>query len=140
VIIGEGELLPELQAKVLEKKLSDHVDIMKFQQDFIKYIQHSDIFICNSLYEGLNNNIIHALAQGISIISTDCDFGPREILLNGKLGCLVTAGNKKEMVEAIWKISQEPNPNNSLHQQRVKDFSIVKISDAFYKLLSNIAS
>lgn len=140
VIIGEGELLPELQAKVLEKKLSDHVDIMKFQQDFIKYIQHSDIFICNSLYEGLNNNIIHALAQGISIISTDCDFGPREILLNGKLGCLVTAGNKKEMVEAIWKVSQEPNPDDSLHQQRVKDFSIVKISDAFYKLLSNIAS
>jgi glycosyltransferase involved in cell wall biosynthesis len=140
LIIGEGDLLPALQKKIVERNLSDHVDIIKFQQDFIKYIQHSDIFICNSLYEGLNNNIVHALAQGIPIISTDCDFGPREILLNGELGCLVGVGNKKEMIEAILSIAKESNFNTSLLKQRAEDFSIVKISNAFCKLLSNSAS
>ena len=45
--------------------------------------------------------MIEAQQVGTPIISTNCKTGPKEILLNGKLGELIPVGNKPILVKKI---------------------------------------
>ena len=47
------------------------------------------------------NILIQALACKANILSTNCMFGPKQILKNGKLGHLCEVGNINEMSKKI---------------------------------------
>ncbi|MEI7689097.1 MAG: glycosyltransferase [Candidatus Nomurabacteria bacterium] len=93
VIVGDGKLRDyliklsrELGMKTYSKfendDLNEYYDIYFFgsQENPFKYISNSSVFISTSLYEGFSNIILEALACGVPIVSSDCRFGPREIL------------------------------------------------------------
>ena len=46
------------------------------------------------------------------IISTDCPYGPREILNNGEYGILTKPGSSKELANAILKTTRKAKPPN----------------------------
>jgi len=92
-IIGDGELnnylvnlSKELGLKTFinfnDKNFDNSYDVyfLGSQENPFKYIYNSSIFIFPSLYEGFPNAILEALVCGVPIISSDCRFGPREIL------------------------------------------------------------
>ena len=62
-----------------------------------------DLYVLSSLWEGLPNVLIQALACNCNIISTDCDAGPREILEDGKWGRLVKVNDIDALANAIIK-------------------------------------
>lgn len=141
LIIGEGSEQKNLWALIKEKKLESNIDIINFNEHFLDYIFHSDIYISNSEFEGLNNNIIHALKQGKHVISTDCDFGPREILKNGKYGSLVQPGSQQAMVDKILEISNfSLNERKQIEnlQERAEEFSVEKNSEKFFSAIKQI--
>ena len=73
-----------MQIKLSKRKTNDlieDVDLIPFTDKFERYLYHSDLFICNSIYEGFNNNIVHALNQGIKVISRDCNYVLEKFLL-----------------------------------------------------------
>jgi glycosyltransferase involved in cell wall biosynthesis len=138
LIVGEGSEKNNLWALIKEKKLELNVDIIGFNDHFIDYIFKSDIYISNSEFEGLNNNIIHALKQGKHVISTDCEFGPKEILKNGKYGSLVPLGSEQAMIDKILEIANLPLSERMQidHlKERAEEFSAEKNSE---KLLNAI--
>ena len=53
------------------------------------YYKKANLFILTSLYEGFGNVLTEAAMFEVPIISTDCNSGPREILMNGKGGNLI---------------------------------------------------
>ena len=92
VILGEGELKDYL-VKLSEElglktyvwdrdKLSERFDVyfLGFQKNPFKFMARSKLFVFPSLWEGLGNVIIEAMACGVPVISADCRSGPREIL------------------------------------------------------------
>tara|TARA_B110000285_G_scaffold114706_1_gene130025 strand:- start:692 stop:985 length:294 start_codon:yes stop_codon:yes gene_type:complete len=57
----------------------------------------------SSLYEGCPNSIVESLILNLPVISSDCNSGPREILLNGKGGYLYKKSNYKSLLNKMRK-------------------------------------
>ncbi|HAP8953297.1 glycosyltransferase [Enterococcus faecium] len=82
VILGEGEDEFSENIKHLVKKmgLEEVILFPGYIKNPHKIIRDSLMFVFPSLYEGLGNVLLEALACGKAVISTDCLSGPREIL------------------------------------------------------------
>ena len=82
-ILGQGELKDGLEKLIEEYNLQDRVFLLGFQSNPFKYVSRSSMFVLSSLFEGLGNVVLEALACNVPIISTDCKSGPREIFAPG---------------------------------------------------------
>ena len=103
VILGEGDKREELNDMINELKLQNKVWMPGYEKNPYRFIKKSNLFVLSSLFEGLPNVLIEALALGVPCVSTRCKSGPREILLEGKGGYLVDVGNAQQMAEAMEK-------------------------------------
>lgn len=103
IIIGEGEKKDELLQVVDKLDLSYKVYLAGFKSNPHNYVKNSDLFVLSSLYEGLPNSLIEAIAVGTPAVSMNCLSGPSEILLNGEGGDLVEAENVEELAKNIIK-------------------------------------
>lgn len=83
VILGEGELRTELEQEIRRLQLEERITLMGFVYNPMDYVKEAEIFVFASIVEGLGNVLLETLREGVPVISTDCDFGPREILAPG---------------------------------------------------------
>ena len=92
VLLGDGELKAGLLQLCRRLGLSVHcaggeaprghedVILTGFRSNPYSYMARAKLFAFPSLWEGLPNAVIEALACGLPIISSDCESGPRELL------------------------------------------------------------
>ena len=80
LILGDGPDRPLLESLARKLKIDDRVLMPGRQSNPFCFLKRSSCFVMSSIYEGLPNVLIEALAVGLPIISTDCLSGPREIL------------------------------------------------------------
>ena len=106
-LIGAGYKLNELKQYVESHKLSACVKFGGYKLNAQEYIRSSDLFILSSKYEGLPNVLIEAQLQNVPIISSDCRTGPKEILLNGKLGYMFKVDNYTSLSQLIINFSRD---------------------------------
>jgi glycosyltransferase involved in cell wall biosynthesis len=50
------------------------------QTNVFKYLNGSDIYVMNSSSEGFPNSLVEAMICGVPVMSSDCHYGPREII------------------------------------------------------------
>jgi glycosyltransferase involved in cell wall biosynthesis/peptidoglycan/xylan/chitin deacetylase (PgdA/CDA1 family) len=100
-IVGEGPMRPALEARIADLQLGDRVHLAGFTPDPFAWHMRAALSVTSSRFEGLGNAIIEALACGTPVVSTDCPYGPREILANGTFGRLVPVGDATAMAQAI---------------------------------------
>lgn len=94
IIVGEGELKSELQTLIKEMKLENCIEIKPFEKNIIRYYEQCSMYAMTSRFEGLPLVLIEACANGIPIISFDCETGPKHIVENGVNGFLIPAFDK----------------------------------------------
>ena len=83
ILVGAGAQKNELERKVRDLGLTNHVIFTGFDNNPYKYVKRSDCFVLSSYVEGFPNVLLEALACEKPIISTDCKSGPRELLAPG---------------------------------------------------------
>jgi glycosyltransferase involved in cell wall biosynthesis len=105
-LIGAGYKLNELKQYVRDQQLTANVKFAGYKSYAQDYISFSDLFVLSSKYEGLPNVLIEAQIQNIPIISSNCSTGPKEILLNGKLGNLFKVGDYISLSKMIINFSK----------------------------------
>lgn len=115
-ILGEGPMRPELEAMIVEQGLTDHVRLLGFQENPLKFFSKARVFVLSSYVEGLPNVLVEAMACGCTPVSTDCPTGPREVLQGGKYGFLVPMRAPHAMAEAIREALNTPTSVPALNE------------------------
>jgi glycosyltransferase involved in cell wall biosynthesis len=110
IILGEGEDRKALEVLIHELKLNDDVSLPGFADNPFCYMAKASVFVLSSIFEGLPNALIQAMALGTPAVATDCPSGPHEILEGGRYGALIPMQNDQEMANAIQKTLDHPLP------------------------------
>ena len=134
VVLGEGRLRPTLRSLAQELGIAEHVDFPGFQENPFAFLAKADLFVLSSTHEALPTVLIEAMACGCPVVSTDCPFGPREILEDGRLGPLVPVGDEEALADAIARTLDEP-PEREALRQRASFFSVDRAVEQYEKLL-----
>ncbi len=109
-IYGAGPLRPDLDRLVADLALQDRVSLMGFVLDPFPVFRRAALAVSSSQYEGFGNVIVEALSCGTPVVSTDCPYGPAEILDHGRYGRLVPIGDSGAMATAIAEsLASEPD-------------------------------
>jgi len=100
LLVGEGALWSELEMTVRRLGLQEAVHFLGVRQDIPTILSFSDIFVLPSLWEGLPNSVLEAMATETAVVATDVD-GTPEVVQDGKTGLLVPPANVEALQEAI---------------------------------------
>lgn len=71
LLIGDGELKPEIEKYVKEKKLNNEIFFLGIREDIPQLLCAMDMFIFPSIYEGLPVTLIEAQAAGLKMVISD---------------------------------------------------------------------
>jgi len=97
------------------------------------YLKKADLFVLSSLWEGFSIVLIEALACDTKVISTDCPYGPKEILEYAGTGRLIPADNEEALSDAILEELE-----NDFVKPNLDAFKRDKVVDSYIKLFNDI--
>ena len=109
VILGNGLLRDRLVELARTKGLDEVIDFAGFDPNPFKYMAKASLLLQSSTVEGLPGSIIQAMACGTPVVSTDCNFGPREVIQeSGRDGFLVPVGDAAALADRAVALLQSP--------------------------------
>ncbi len=134
IVLGEGRLRPSLQSLAGELGIAEHVDFPGFKENPYAFLAKADLFVLSSRNEALPTVLIEAMACGCPVVSTDCPFGPREILEDGRLGPLVPVGDAEALADAMAATLENP-PGREALRHRASSFGVDRAVERYEQLL-----
>ncbi len=102
VLAGDGEMRPEVEARIRQLEIADHVDITGWisEQEVRDQLRAARCMVLPSFAEGLPVVIMESLAMGRPVISTYIA-GIPELVRDGENGWLVPAGDVSALTAAL---------------------------------------
>lgn len=108
-IYGDGPFHSVLQKQIEEKKLIDSVELCGFSSDINSKLQCASVFAFTSTSEGFGLVLIEAMSHGLPVVSYDCQYGPRDIIEQGKDGYFVPLNDEKSFSDKINLLINDEN-------------------------------
>lgn len=140
-ILGDGPERSRLEELIDALDLAPLVRLVGFRENPFVYLRQADLFVLSSDYEGFGNVLVEAMALGVPVVSTDCPYGPREILVDGEYGVLVPPRDADALAAAILSLLRQPSRRRKLAaagQKRAADFAIEAIVPQYEKLFRDL--
>jgi glycosyltransferase involved in cell wall biosynthesis len=107
-IIGEGELMAELQALSASLGLARALTFTGFRSDVGAFYDIADLFVMSSVQEGLGTAMLDALALGKPVVAANSG-GISEIIRDGETGRLIAAADSQALAEGIIDMLNHPD-------------------------------
>lgn len=114
ILLGEGPLRDALQRQIESAGLAPHVKMPGFVDNPYAYMSRSQMFVLSSHFEGLPAVLIQAMACGIPVVTTDCPFGPAEVVTDGQDGLMVPTGDTAALAQGIGELLANPDRRHKL--------------------------
>ena len=144
IIIGTGREEGRLRDLIREIGCEDSISLPGYSDNPYAFMSKADVYVSATLWEGMPNALLEALALGLPVISSDCDSGPREIiapdtdykfrLKNGieyaKYGILCAVNDSNAFIEAMKKLLSDNELRLRYRKaglERSRDFDIEDI-------------
>lgn len=107
VILGEGPLRPALEAQIRRLNLEKSVMLLGERDDVTAWLSALELFVLPSLWEGLPNSLLEAMAIGLPCVASSVD-GIPEVLSHNQNGLLVPPGDRAALAHAIADLVANP--------------------------------
>lgn len=132
VILGEGPERAHLERLAGELGIKQDVWLPGFVENPYKYIKRCSVLVSSSRWEGFSLALVEGMALGISVVSTDCPSGPREVLEGGKWGRLVPVRDSQALARALEEALDAPivAPPEALER-----FAVDRVASQYLKVL-----
>ena len=134
IVLGKGPQLPVLLSQAQDLGIREHVDFPGFVANPYPFMAGADLFVLSSRVEGLPTVLVEAMACGCPVVSTDCPFGPAEVLEGGRLGELVPVDDAKALASAM-DLALDTPPDGGLLRARAGFFGVDRAVDRYEALL-----
>lgn len=103
-IWGEGADRPALEALIRTYGLEGRAALRGVSPRPGSWVVGADIFVLSSRYEGFGNVLGEAMAAGLPVVSTRCDFGPEEIVAHEYDGLLVATEIPSALAQGMARL------------------------------------
>ncbi len=107
LIVGDGELRTDLEARCRRLGIAGHVRFLGAHQEPWRILANCDVIAFSSLFEGLPQTCIEALAVGSAVVATRIN-GTAELIKSGQNGILVPPCDASALAEGILKLLNDP--------------------------------
>ena len=126
--------------KIIEdNNLQDKVKFWGPRKDIFKILKNMDMLISASRGEALPTVMIEALYSEVPMISSDCDYGPKEILDNGEYGLIFKVDDYKGLAKCFNRLVNDNNLYNDFlnkSKERSKLFTYDKCINSYLSILN----
>jgi glycosyltransferase involved in cell wall biosynthesis len=127
VILGEGPERTSLRERARELGVDADVLMPGFVANPWSYFGRARAFVLSSLFgESFSMVLVEAMACGVPVIASRCEWGPEEILDRGRYGLLYAPGDIEGLTRQIRAILEKPVLAASLvteAHRRAQEFS-----------------
>ncbi|MCH2165772.1 MAG: glycosyltransferase [Marinovum sp.] len=86
-VLGTGERLDEMRARVKAEGLEDKIDLHGGVPDARPFMRQAKVFLSTSRWEGMPLAVLEAMSEGLCVVATDV-VGNRDLIVNGQTGFL----------------------------------------------------
>jgi glycosyltransferase involved in cell wall biosynthesis len=135
MILGEGPDRSRIEKAVDEARLALDVALPGLEQNPYKFMNHAAVFAFSSQWEGFGVALVEALALGVPVVSTNCTYGPAEILCDGKFGALVPVGDHEAMAQALLDALDNPVRNDI--SEHLQQFTVRSVASNYLSVINN---
>lgn len=111
---GDGDL-NRAQTAIAEYGLNEEIELLGWVsgEDKLAEMRLASIYLLPSHKEGLPMGILEAMSFGITVVASQVG-GIPDVIVNGKNGVLIEAGQVISIVDALRKLLQDQNYSRSL--------------------------
>jgi len=140
-ILGEGEMKNSLKKKVQMYNLEKKIFFLGHKKNIYNYLRESKLFVLTSLWEDPGFVLAEAAISNLSIISSRCSSGPKEIIGENEEGGYLFENNNLISLNKKINFFINDDEKNILRKKiyikkNVKKYSIFQHSILLEKYLS----
>jgi GalNAc-alpha-(1->4)-GalNAc-alpha-(1->3)-diNAcBac-PP-undecaprenol alpha-1,4-N-acetyl-D-galactosaminyltransferase len=121
ILCGDGPLLNELKELSLKLCISDRVEFTGIVKDIDYFYKKASIFALSSKSEGFPNVLLEALSFKCACITTDCPYGPKDMITHNKNGFLIPLNDDESFSYHLNKLVNEDTIRKEFQKANIKD-------------------
>ena len=139
-IVGSGPDEMALRALCTNLDLDHVVRFAGYQPDPAIFFQSADLFVLSSRWEGFPLVLLEALRFGLPLLSTDCQFGPGDLIDAPWVGQLVRVDDVESLAAGLISSCQTKFDDTDVErrQQLASSYGRASASDMHSEVLSSI--
>jgi starch synthase (maltosyl-transferring) len=106
-LVGDGSERAALEAEAAALELAERVRFLGARSDVPALLPTFDLLVLPSLYEGMPNVALEAMASGLPVVATAVG-GTPEVVLHGETGLLVPPAEAAALAGALAALAVDP--------------------------------
>lgn len=137
-IIGDGPDREGIEEIIRKKGLESEVLLIGRKKNPYVWMKNSELFVHSSKYEGFGLVLVEAAILGKTVVSSNCEVGPKEILGDGKYGLLFDVGDYKKLAEILSELFRNKKLLKYYSEkstERAEDFSVELVMKEYEKII-----
>lgn len=118
--LGEGDLRPQIEAKIKELDIEDKVTLTGIRYDVDKFMSAMDILVFPSLFEGLPLTLIEAQVSGLPIQMSDT-ITPNVVVTDGLVEAMSLNASASEWARRVYERVKESKDKKEIIRECQKE-------------------